>query len=56
MKVSVVKVKLFQDTSASNLETAINTWLTSTGERTFLAIEHRYAGANLFSAMVTYTE
>lgn len=56
MKVSVVKVKCFSDVSAANLETAINAWLTTTGEKTFLQIEFRYAGANLFGAMVTYTE
>jgi hypothetical protein len=55
MKLNQVKVHCIDAATPAALDTAVNNWLVTTGEATFLSILYSTNGGD-FSVLITYTK
>ena len=56
MKLQVLKARVIESDSAANLETAINTFLSTESQREYVGMEYHVWDATHYSVVVLYTE
>lgn len=58
MKAQIIRCKIFSEASTADLQTAINDWFATSGERTFLSATYQSSplGGEPFTCLVFYAE
>jgi len=56
VRVQLLRCKSFDAASAVLVEAAINAWLATAGERTFIEAHYAANGAGSFTCLIFYTE
>lgn len=56
MKTSIVRVVAFSEPSAAALAAAINAWLATSGEKTWIEVQYRAPSETQHTALLFYTD